>query len=169
MRAAWVPASKAAAPAQLQGVFPVEELGSQSPFKVVNFLFYEKGRRRGRPFASRVMPYLVPEDLFLHVFGVFRWRRGHQSSQRDDIIRRRFFFQDVLAIQPLHASILLFLFGFGRPRPQLLFAGVLGDAEVVKIVLDTGANVLIIQLQLMLRAGEVHLLAAGKDLVAPVL
>ena len=55
------------------------------------------------------------------------------------------------------------------PSPQFFLAGVFRDAELFEVMLGLVGDDLILQHQMMLRAAELHALAAGENLVAPVL
>src|SRR5215469_4409193 len=108
----------------------------------------------------------VAEDLFLLLNG---WRCRSDGGQRNESAFRLGLFQDVLAIEFLHACILSVALEFLIAGAQLLFTRGLGDAQVVQGGVASGVDVLFIQLQLVAAVRQANFLAAGKDLVASML
>src|SRR5262249_50851170 len=89
--------------------------------------------------------------------------------QRDEPFRRLRLFQHMLAIELGHAGVFGGLLQLLVTTPDLLLAGVLGDALFVEIMLQACRYRLWVENERMLRAGQVHLLAAREDLVPAVL
>src|SRR5271169_6244997 len=79
------------------------------------------------------------------------------------------FLKHKLAVELGHAAVLFVLFKALGSRPQLLFAGVFCDAELLEVVLGLVGDDLVLQDQMMLRTTELHALAAGKNLMPAVL
>src|SRR5205814_7832577 len=78
-------------------------------------------------------------------------------------------FQDVLTIQRFHASIFSGLLDLAIAGAELLFAGGLGDSQIVQRGVAAGMHMLFIQVQLVRALVQAHGLAAGKDLMPAVL
>src|SRR5262249_10902328 len=114
---------------------------------------------------------LVAEDLFLLRFDfgfTVAVSRGNRRQGHEAFLRLGLF-QDVLAIEGLHARIFRGLFEFFVAGAEFFVAGSLGDAEVVQGMVALGMNVLFVQAQLVGAFRQTHSLTAGKDLMAAML
>src|SRR5262249_25492804 len=124
-----------------------------------------------RPSHVRGDRWLISEYLFLSCFARLLCRssrsRRNEAAERHQIALWSLLFEDVLAVERGHASVLGLL--LGSAGAEVFFARVLGDALVVEVVLRRRVHVLFDQLELVLGGGQVHFLAAGEDLVPAVL
>src|SRR3954463_8001484 len=109
-------------------------------------------------------------DFFLlFLLGRRGGRDGGDGPERNKSLRRLRLLQNLLAVELGHTGVLGRLLQLVVAHADLLFAGVLGDALVVEIVLQSGRNSLRIENQRVLRGRKVDLLPAGEDLMPAVL
>src|SRR5712664_2122473 len=120
--------------------------------------------RRSRSFQRR--PGLIAEaaDFFPLCF-----LRGRDRTYRHEAFRSARLFEDLLAVELGHASVLRSFLQLLVAAAHLLLAGVLGDSFVVQIVLQSRRHRFRIQHQRMLGARKIDLLAAGEDLMPAML
>src|ERR1017187_1213510 len=118
---------------------------------------------------------LVPEATdFLALFRGFR--SGLDGGQRNgwngaDLhqVRPRLLLEHVLTVELHHAVLLLPVLLLRVARASLLLARVLGNAQAIEVVLLSGGDVLLAQHQRVRLRRQRYRLAAGEDLVLPVL
>src|SRR5215469_1058881 len=91
------------------------------------------------------------------------------AAQRNKATLGHRFFQNLLAIERLHAGIFGVLLQLGIPSADLLFARGLGNAQIIERVVALGIYVFEIELQLVGRVLQADFLAAGEDLMASML
>src|SRR4029453_5312335 len=114
---------------------------------------------RSRPSAPKVPP-LSDRLFFLRLL-------LQPLNLQDRLIGRRIL-QDVLPVETLHLGVVLGILLL-LARLQLLFARVLGDAEIVEVGLTALGDGFRVQHQMVLGARQRDRLVAREDLVAAVL
>src|SRR5437588_12511396 len=122
-----------------------------------------------RPFELIQAFKLVAEYFFFRLFSLgFRSRRSN-GGQRNEATFRLGLFQDVLAVEFLHARILAGLLQLFIAGAQLLFTRGLGDAQLVESSVASGMSMVFIHEQFVVAVRHSHFLATGKDLVTAML